>query len=689
MAPDWLSYYKARVPGLKKDGGEWRAACLLHGGTRPDSLSVDPETGRWNCHADCQQGGDAYAFEMQLRGVKFPEAKRTVNAELGIEDDWRPEAGIVAVYDYQDAEGQLVYQVVRKEPKKFLQRRPDPAAPGGWNWRVRGLTRLLYHLPEVLAFSDRVYLAEGEKDVDALRGLGVVATCNSGGAGKFTAAMATCLAGRELVILRDQDPEGYKHAEQVATLCALEGCAIRVVDLPGAKDAADWVAAGGTLERLEAIAAAAPVWGAASVATPESLPDDPAQGAPGLPASLAEMLGTYSIVVGTSEVFCHRTWRLLPKDQVRHAHEASYSAWAKAAEARKVDIDRIVFKPQGAAPGELNLFRGLPLRPSPTASCGRIKEHVAFLAGGEAEQLRWLERWMAYPLQHPGAKMHTALVLYGVQGSGKSILFEMVMGAIYGRYHLVIGQFELDSRFTGWASQRLFVVANEVESDRRHRKMSNRLKMMITGATVGIEEKNVAFRTEENHMNLVFLSNAREPVQVEEDDRRFMVIKCERKQPAAYYEALAGEIAAGGADGYLHHLLTLDLAGFNPHTPPPASDHKAQLVLDSATSWQRFLWDWREGALPVPFTTAATLDVYEAYKIWCVERGERNDVVSWRTFCVELAKRHPTARMRIRNDGEKVMVATITGVDMAADHAAEFHRCLEAWLTRAQRRRLA
>ena len=48
---------------------------------------------------------------------------------------------------------------------------------------------------------------------------------------------------------------------------------------------------------------------------------------------------------------------------------------------------------------------------------------------------------------------HPALVLHGAQGTGKSILFETIMRAIYGVYMDVIGQYELDRRFTGWASQ--------------------------------------------------------------------------------------------------------------------------------------------------------------------------------------------------------------------------------------------
>jgi putative DNA primase/helicase len=88
---------------------------------------------------------------------------------------------IVAVFDYKDAEGSLVYQVVRYEPKKFKQRRPNGS--GGWIWDLKGVSPLLYRLPELMAASadDWVFIPEGEKHVDAIRALGLEATCNSRG----------------------------------------------------------------------------------------------------------------------------------------------------------------------------------------------------------------------------------------------------------------------------------------------------------------------------------------------------------------------------------------------------------------------------------------------------------------------------------------------------------------------------
>lgn len=138
---------------------------------------------------------------------------------------------IVATYDYHDEKGNLLFQVVRYQPKDFKQRRPD--GKGGWLWNMNGVRKVLYHLPELLALpvDSTVFIAEGEKDVDAIRSLGLAATCNSGGAGKFTEDLRAPLKGRNVVVIADKDEVGRAHAQQVAGLLHGFAASVKVVEL--------------------------------------------------------------------------------------------------------------------------------------------------------------------------------------------------------------------------------------------------------------------------------------------------------------------------------------------------------------------------------------------------------------------------------------------------------------------------
>ena len=165
---------------------------------------------------------------------------------------------IVATYDYHDQHGQLLFQVVRYDPKDFRQRRPDGS--GGWIWKLDGVDRVLYRLPELLQAAPyaTVFICEGEKDCNALHDRGLIATTNPGGAGKWLPSMSEHLRDRNVVILPDNDDAGEKHADDVAR--ALQGIAksVRVLRLPGLPDKgdlSDWLAAGGTAEELERLAA--------------------------------------------------------------------------------------------------------------------------------------------------------------------------------------------------------------------------------------------------------------------------------------------------------------------------------------------------------------------------------------------------------------------------------------------------
>ena len=166
-------------------------------------------------------------------------------------------AKVVATYRYLDLNGELLYEVQRTEPKGFRQRRPD--GKGGWIWKMKGRPTTLYQIPELipgLMAGDPILVVEGERDVDALRAAGCVATCNSGGAGKWRDELSQAFtrADRcEIRVIQDRDEPGEKHARQVFdSISAIlpEGSSIRIVEAAEGKDAADHLAAGRTVEEF-------------------------------------------------------------------------------------------------------------------------------------------------------------------------------------------------------------------------------------------------------------------------------------------------------------------------------------------------------------------------------------------------------------------------------------------------------
>jgi hypothetical protein len=175
---------------------------------------------------------------------------------------------VVATYDYKDAVGKLVYQVVRYDPKDFKHRQPD--GNGGWLYKGSD-RRVLYRLPDLLKYPDgTVFVCEGEKDADRVAALGFCSTAVA--SGKWTKDCLEALRGRDVVILEDNDETGRRKSLEAAT--ALNGVAkqIRIVQLPGlayGHDVSDWLKiSSNTKDVLERVALDTANWRPTNIARP-------------------------------------------------------------------------------------------------------------------------------------------------------------------------------------------------------------------------------------------------------------------------------------------------------------------------------------------------------------------------------------------------------------------------------------
>ena len=186
---------------------------------------------------------------------------------------------IEKTYDYRNSSGQLLFQVVRYQPKGFAQRRPD--GHGGWHWNLNGIEPILYRLPELLEAdpTQPVLVPEGEDDVNRLKGLSLVTTCNPMGAGKWRDSYTQHLVGRQVVVLPDNDDPGRDHAEQVATSLHKAGIACKLLalpDLPERGDVSDWLDDGHSAIDLLDLAKEAPEWEPTAEDAPETGDTSPA-----------------------------------------------------------------------------------------------------------------------------------------------------------------------------------------------------------------------------------------------------------------------------------------------------------------------------------------------------------------------------------------------------------------------------
>lgn len=257
----------AKLTGVKRAGRGWMAQCPAHD-DRQASLSIsEGRDGRTllKCHAGCETATICARADIAMVDL-FADAPQPYAPAKPRE---RPPAEtraqkLVKSYDYTDANGELLFQVCRFEPKTFRQRRRTP--DGEWMWGLGDVAPVLYRLPDVIeavAMGRTVYVVEGEKDADLLAELGYCATTAPMGAGKWREAFADVLAGAPVVVLPDNDDPGRTHAEGVAATCFERGSLVKVVQLPDVPpkgDVSDWLDQGHDLDELQRVVDAAMPW---------------------------------------------------------------------------------------------------------------------------------------------------------------------------------------------------------------------------------------------------------------------------------------------------------------------------------------------------------------------------------------------------------------------------------------------
>jgi hypothetical protein len=239
----------SKLKNVKRNSKGFTALCPIHSDTR-NSLSISKGfEGKilLKCHAGCsfKKIQDALGIGSNYNGNINTNSRR-----------------IVASYDYKDENGNLLYQAVRYEPKKFSQRRPN--GNGGFIYNLEGVRRVLYRLPEILKAdsSKAIFICEGEKDADQLAKYNLEATTNSGGAGKWRDEYGLALQDRHIVILPDNDEAGMQHAKQVARSLYIKAASIRIIKLPNLPpkgDVSNWLNSGNSIEQLLELVEQTPV----------------------------------------------------------------------------------------------------------------------------------------------------------------------------------------------------------------------------------------------------------------------------------------------------------------------------------------------------------------------------------------------------------------------------------------------
>jgi putative DNA primase/helicase len=347
--------------------------------------------------------------------------------------------------------------------------------------------------------------------------------------------------------------------------------------------------------------------------------------------NIVHMLDRYTLLYGTKTVWDAEKRTVIAYDAMALARGSDLaSRWLEHRMRREVDLDKLVFDPTQKVDLDthINMFEGFPLKPRKDDAKARLALGLLYsLCSSEPncdEIFHWVLRWLAYPLQHPGSKMQTALLFFGEkQGTGKSLFFEGIVKPIYGAHGATGGQHQLDAQYTHWRSQKLFVLFEEILSRQDKYSHFGLIKHMITGRDQMVTQKFRDDRTEANHMNVVMLSNEFQAVPIEPDDRRFEVVEARNSLDPALLEEIQTALGNGLSEAFYAYLLEYPLDGFTPHTKPIMTASKERMINFGRPDWEIFYLAWQAGELAGPYCSCLSTDLYTVYSRYCNKYGYR------------------------------------------------------------------
>jgi hypothetical protein len=237
--------------------------------------------------------------------------------------------------------------------------------------------------------------------------------------------------------------------------------------------------------------------------------------------------------------------------------------------------------------------------------------HIKYLFPETSEHEHFFN-FIAHMVQKPEEKIKHAIIMIGGQGVGKSILVN-VFKKILDESNVTEPSNEIISdKYTSWSKHAQLCFIHEIKQFDKY-AFSNRVKTLITDETNSIREMYVKEYEVKNYTNIIAATNEDAPVSLEEDDRRWFIIKAfvEKKEPE-YYDKLAYNIQHNCGE-VLHWLQNRDISKFNPHAGAPLTESKTDVIAVSKSEIDLWLDEAIENEIP-PFQSdiVSALSVYES-----------------------------------------------------------------------------
>ena len=199
-------------------------------------------------------------------------------------------------------------------------------------------------------------------------------------------------------------------------------------------------------------------------------------------------------------------------------------------------IDQVILDPKlktGVNPSNegwhtLNMWNGMDVTPNDKGyektTIKPFLDHIKLVwSQNDERRYKYNLQWLAHKLQKPHKRIGVAVVLRGGQGSGKSQICEIITKIIGSHHSATMNSFdEICGNFNPKMSGNIFITLEEAVWG-GSKKEASRLKDIIKGKDITVNNKFALPREERNYADFIINSNNEHVVSLEKDDRRYFV----------------------------------------------------------------------------------------------------------------------------------------------------------------------
>lgn len=283
--------------------------------------------------------------------------------------------------------------------------------------------------------------------------------------------------------------------------------------------------------------------------------------------------------------------------------------------------------------------------------------HIHKLLGNEEAEKHLIDT-LAYTVRFPHKQTGTAIVLMGKQGCGKTTVSESIRACCPAHSNVVADlQRDLLGQFNDeYANTKYFL--HEESSWAGDKALANKLKDMITGETRKTGIKFMSSVQMDNYGFHIFTSNSDNPINVENNDRRFNVFECADTLIGnkKHFDEFYAWLNSTGKNALVHYFQNeRDLSGFNPKKIFKSKAHdlvKAnnlspinKYLLELLRLEQEWTNEIEEGSTVSYKWTYNDIKInrniaYDGFVSFCQKHGESNRLkdITQSKFTSELAK---------------------------------------------------